>query len=137
MGQKHKQVERVVAIINSTTTMDYDWHTDKNAARRAYYWYEEHSGEGGYERMIAWVLGRNGTIIQDERFFIAVAPYDEETMDVVFAYGEMDDMKRFAQYYCETYGYNKLRWTREIAGKHKSNKTYLARDFYGKLRTNK
>ncbi len=107
----------------------------KDATSEVYEWYEGRSGTGSYEKMLSYVLGNGGTVINDPEFFVAVVPGGGEVLDVILAYGDMEGIKRYAEYFCETRGYTKLRWSREVAGKHKSEHIYKAKSFYGKLRT--
>lgn len=116
---------------------EYDWHKDPSAARRVYYWYEEKNGPGSYEGMVCYVLSKDGVIVQTPLFYLALVHEGDDTLEVILGYGDMEEIKKFAEYYCETHGITKLKWSREVVGKRKGDKIYPAKSFYGKLRTDK
>lgn len=78
---------------------------------------------GGYVQLVQDVLDAGGVLIQEPAAFLACLIAGEEC-HVIFGCGEVRRMMQFAAACAPVYGYTRVRWEREICGKHKTSSIY-------------
>lgn len=103
----------------------------KNASGAAFEFLESIQ-PGAYEAFVAYILDSDGLLVQDKDFLLGMIRTKSDTLHIVFAYGDLQAMRKFARVYCPGYGIEFLSWSRDLVSKHSSVKTYKAVRFYGK-----
>lgn len=90
-----------------------------NAGVRAW----ELLGEDDYTRLLEAVLGRGGVVVQSPSFFLAFV-VEDATAVVWFACGELRELLGFARANAAVFGFSRVGWNREWAGKHRQMNFY-------------
>lgn len=93
-----------------------------SASGEAYDWLEAKE-VGLYQRMVAHVLDVGGVLVQAEDFVLAFT-VESGCAYVIFAYGNLRRMVRFARQNAAVWGCNRVSWERIMVGKHARTNVY-------------
>lgn len=80
-------------------------------------------GADYYTWLLESVFSRGGTVVQSAEFFLAFVVEDGCAV-VWFAAGDMRKILRFAHANAGLFGFDRVGWSREWAGKHKDLRVY-------------
>lgn len=93
-----------------------------SASSDAYNWLEQQE-EGLYERLIAHVLDVNGVLVQAADFVLAFKA-EAGCAYVIFAYGNLRRIVKFARQNASVWGCDRVSWERSMVGKHRKINIY-------------
>lgn len=93
-----------------------------NASTEAYEWLERKDA-GLYEGLVASVLSMGATLVQDAEFVLAYK-VEEGEAHVLFAYGNLRKIIKFAHANAGIWGVERVLWERSLCGKHKKINVY-------------